>query len=111
MSSTDLEDMVGKKYLITTDKWFFAPDGQQYRAVHGTVKAVLDDKAALGIATNSRSTNWYLSIGNMLIAGCQIYYAIQVDDFSREPQTHLFTNNENVHHKKDLGSSIYNADE
>ena len=67
---------VGKTILITTDHWFYAPDGKTYRAVFGTLRNVLADSDVLGIKTNARSTNWYLEIGNMVIAGCQIHYAM-----------------------------------
>lgn len=70
---------IGKRYLITCDNWFLAPNGMSYRAVYGTVKAILNDSETLGISTNRNATNWYVSIGNMLIAGCQIHYAIQTD--------------------------------
>ena len=70
---------IGDKALITTDNWFIAPDGGSYRAVFGTVHAVHTDKDTLGITTNERSTNWYVQIGNMLVAGCQIHYAIKTD--------------------------------
>lgn len=68
--------VIGEKVLVTTDNWFFAPNGEQYRAVWGTVKAILDDQSTLGVKTNARSTNWYAEIGNMTIAGCQIHYAV-----------------------------------
>lgn len=71
---------VGKKVLVTTDNWFVAPDGLQYRAVFGTVQGIFTDSEALGIKTNSRSTNWYAQVGNMMIAGCQIHYAIVTDE-------------------------------
>ena len=67
---------IGKTVLITTDNWFYAPDGKTYRAVFGTLRNVLADSDVLGIKTNARSTNWYLEIGNMVIAGCQIHYAM-----------------------------------
>lgn len=76
---------VGHKALITCDNWFYAPDGRQYRAVHGTVKAVVGSEQALGIKTNARSTNWYVEIGNVTLAGCQIHYAVNAPacDFSK----------------------------
>lgn len=70
---------VGQKVLITTHNWFCAPDGKQYTAVYGTVKAVLDSQQTLGVKTNARSTNWYAEVGNITIAGCQIFYAIRTD--------------------------------
>jgi hypothetical protein len=78
---------IGKKHLITTDQWFIAPDGETYKAVFGTVKGILSSDESLGIRTNAKSTNWYVSIGNMLIAGCQIHYVIQCDNVSLEPPT------------------------
>ena len=69
-----------KKMLLTTDNWFYAPDGQAYKAVYGTVKRVMNDEETLGIKTNIGSSNWYVEIGNMFIAGCQIHYAIQTDE-------------------------------
>ncbi len=50
------------KYLITTDSWFIAPDGKEYKAVWGEVK-ILEDKF-LGISTNRNSSNWYAKIGS-----------------------------------------------
>lgn len=70
---------VGKKVLVTTDAWFIAPDGQTYSAVFGTVRAVRSDERTLGIKTNRGSTNWYVEIGRMTIAGCQIHYAVECD--------------------------------
>lgn len=74
--------MMKGKYLITTDNWFYAPDGKKYRAVWGEVK-VLEDNI-LGVKTNRNSTNWFISIGEngreMIIAGCQIHYAIKRDE-------------------------------
>lgn len=70
---------VGKKVLVTTDCWFTAPDGLQYGAVFGTVKAVRSDEQTLGIKTNRGSTNWYAEIGRVTIAGCQIHYAIECE--------------------------------
>lgn len=70
------------KYLITTDNWFYAPDGVCYKAVWGEVIVLQDDKT-LGIKTNIRSTNWYVKVGtdenHVIIAGCQIHYAVKTD--------------------------------
>lgn len=67
------------KYLITTDAWFYAPDGLKYRSVWGEVK-ILED-SFLGVKTNRNSTNWYAYVGSedkgMIIAGCQIHYAVK----------------------------------
>lgn len=99
----------GKKFLITVDNWFYGKDGRQYRAVYGTVTAVRGDQETLGIKTNARSTNWYVEVGNMIVAGFQIHYAIQVDDVNLGPAADF--------HEKDgvvtefmIPSRIYNAD-
>lgn len=67
-----------RKYLITTDAWFYAPDGKQYKAVWGDV-IIFDDNKVLGIKTNIRATNWYARVGtednHVIVAGCQIHYA------------------------------------
>jgi hypothetical protein len=68
-------------YLITTDAWFFGPDGKQYRAVWGDVKIIED--SFLGIKTNIRSSNWFAKVGpednHVIVAGCQIHYAVKCD--------------------------------
>ena len=66
-------------YLITTDNWFYAPNGKQYNAVWGNVEIVSD--SILGIKTNVRSSNWFAKVGSeenhVIVAGCQIHYAIK----------------------------------
>lgn len=83
----------GTKYLITTDNWFFAPDGKQYKAVWGKV-AILPD-SILGVKTNTKSTNWYARVGNnanhVIIAGCQIHYAVRCE---KKPNQGSFKNYE-----------------
>lgn len=74
------------KYLITTDAWFYAPDGKQYKSVWGDVQIVSD--SILGIKTNVRSSNWFAKIGSegkhVIVAGCQIHYACRCE---RQPET------------------------
>ncbi|GER59295.1 hypothetical protein ULMA_14030 [Patiriisocius marinus] len=69
------------KYLITTDNWFYAPNGLKYRSVWGDVK-ILED-TLLGVKTNRNSSNWYAFVGSeekgMVVAGCQIHYAVKCD--------------------------------
>jgi hypothetical protein len=69
------------KYLITADNWFFAPDGRQYKSVWGNVE-VLED-SFLGVKTNRNSSNWFAKVGteenHVIIAGCQIHYALKSD--------------------------------
>lgn len=70
---------IGDKVLITSDNWFFAPDGNQYKAVWGTLKGIHNSENVLGIKTNAKSTNWYIEIGNMLLAGCNAHMAIKTE--------------------------------
>lgn len=102
---------IGQTYLITTDQWFHAPNGEQYRAVFGTVHELVDSEKALGVKTNSKSTNWYVVIGDMVVAGCQVHYAVRCDGFSSIPPEM------DIEHEGKLLSSrvavtrIYNANE
>jgi len=70
------------KYLITTDAWFIAPNGKNYRAVWGEVEILSD--SFLNIKTNNKSTNWFAKIGSekrhVIVAGCQIHYAIKCEE-------------------------------
>jgi len=68
----------GKNYLVTTDGWFIAPDGEQYRSVWGkcTIKTT---EETLGMTPIRPSTNWFLCVGKTIIAGCHIHYLIQCD--------------------------------
>src|SRR5690554_6416114 len=101
---------VGAKYLITTDRWFIAPDAEQYRAVFGTVHQVLDAEQVLGVRTNRNSTNWYALIGDMVVAGCQIFYAVRCEHFSSEPTSVEFDHDGKHHVEKSGMSRIYDAD-
>lgn len=70
---------VGDKILVTTDNWFYAPDGAQYRAAFGTVHAVSTAEDTLGVRPNGKSTNWYMQVGCLTIAGCQVHYVVKTD--------------------------------
>jgi hypothetical protein len=102
--------IIGNMVLITTDNWFYAPDGRQYRAVFGTIRGVKDAEKILGIITNNRSTNWYIEIGNMTIAGCQIHYVIKTDkcNFDGVEEWERLEGETLIYKRP---SSIYNADE
>lgn len=100
---------IGSKVLVTTDNWFVTPDGRSCNAVFGTVKAITDSTEQLGIRTNARSTNWYVEVGDMLIAGCQIHYMIRTNQVNE--RSHL---TETVHEGENRPisqmSRIYLAD-
>lgn len=70
------------KYLITTDGWFYGPDGKQYRGAWGNTEVLTDE--VLGVKTNRNSTNWYLKVGSeadhVVIAGCQVHYAVRCEE-------------------------------
>lgn len=102
---------LNEKYLITTDSWFRAPNGSQCKAVFGTVTAIEDDDSVLGIRTNRNATNWYLVIGNMIVAGCQIHYAIQTDSCSTMPDITDVEHDGKLIRQEHTNSSIYFADE
>ncbi len=100
----------GDRVLVSVDNYFFAPDGRQYRAVYGTIRAPHTAEVSLGIRPNGKSTNWYLEIGNMLIAGCQIHYLVKSDsvDFGT---TESWSVHEGVAKSTVVPTYIYNADE
>lgn len=100
---------IGKKVLITCDNWFYAPDGQSYRGVFGTVRAVRTAEEALGVRPNGKSTNWYVEIGNMTIAGCQIHYAVRTDACALGTTRGWTEEHGEVKHY-DRPTHIYNAD-
>ena len=70
---------IGKTYLITMDAWFTAPNGMRYNCVFGTVRSIINAADQLGITVNSRSMNFYINIGNLSIAGCQVHYAVECE--------------------------------
>lgn len=100
---------IGDKVLVSFDNYFLAPDGRQYRAAFGTVRAVRTAEESLGVRPNGKSANWYLEVGEMLVAGCQIHYLVKTD-------TCNFGNTESwgVHEGKSVKSvvptNIYDAD-
>jgi hypothetical protein len=69
-------------YLITTNDWFYAPDGRKYKAAWGNTEILTDE--VLGVKTNRNSTNWYAKVGSddkhIIIAGCQINYAVRREE-------------------------------
>ena len=101
---------VGKKFLITTDQWLLAPDGEQYKAVFGTVKAINTDEETLGIKTNRGSTNWYVTIGDMAVAGCQLHYVIRANDCNESSPYRHVEHEGKVLHRQESRSNIYFAD-
>jgi hypothetical protein len=66
----------GENYLVTTDGWWFAPDGMQYKSVWGKA-SIQKTEDVLGFTPLRPSTNWFISIWKVIIAGCQIHYLIR----------------------------------
>ncbi|HBH48687.1 MAG TPA: hypothetical protein DDX98_08600 [Bacteroidales bacterium] len=67
-------------YLVTTNDWFYGPDGSQYKAVWGRVEILKDE--TLGIKNERGHANWFVAVGRgessrAIIAGCQIHYAVE----------------------------------
>ena len=102
---------LNKSYVITTDAFFFAPDGEQYKAVFGTVTAILNDEQTLGIKTNRGSSNWYVVIGDMIVAGCQIHYCIRSDGFSKKPTKMQIVHDGQLSYHDENITRIYDASE
>lgn len=70
------------KYLVTSDVWFTAPDGQQYNAAWGDVEVI---KAHDFLGFNpSHSTNWLLKVGTgenaLIMAGCRIHFFVKCEE-------------------------------
>lgn len=102
---------IGVKALITADNWFIAPDGRTYRAVFGTVKAVRTSEETLGVRTNAKSTNWYVEIGNMTLAGCQVHYAVKSDECNFGRVLDYKVDDRGMVHEFSRPSDVYNADQ
>ena len=102
---------VGEKYLITTDDWFTGPDGETYKAVFGTLKGINSDQQLLGMPTNRHSTNWYLVLGCMIVAGCQIHYVIKTDQVSDRPPKRDIEYQGQLHSDREAVSRVFMADQ
>lgn len=105
-------DLQGK-YLITTDAWFYGPDGKQYKAVWGNV-IPMSDSVMLGIKTNARSSNWYLWVGSldngMMVAGCQVHYAIKCPEKPETGMVDDYTSSNGDYKEYKRPSNIYIAE-
>lgn len=86
----------GENYLVTTDAFFYAPDGMQYRAVWGKCSMATTEQT-LGFTPSRPSTNWFLRVGELVIAGCQIHYLLKCDvkpNIEKQYYTDFETKNE-----------------
>lgn len=80
--------LTGKKYLLTTDEWFVAPDGLKYNSIYGRVEIKRFDDL-FGFTPRGHA-NWLVSLegGRINIAGCRVNYAMQLE----EPPINTLTN-------------------
>jgi hypothetical protein len=74
-----MHEYINQKVLCTTQNWFYAPDGKQYKAVHGTMKGIHEAGKTLGFIPNRSHANWFLEIGDITIMGCQVLYVLKCD--------------------------------
>jgi hypothetical protein len=75
-----MKEFLNQKVIITTQGWFYAPDGVQYRAIWGTLKGVHSAKDVLGFTVNASHANFFIEVGNTVIAGCQALYCVRCDN-------------------------------
>jgi hypothetical protein len=98
---------LNQKVIVTTSAWFYAPDGKLYRAVWGTLKGVLAAKDVLGFTVNASHANFYVEVGDVVIAGCQALYCVRCDnrpDFEKVDHQ-MYTNGhgvENIHRANEI---------
>jgi len=71
-----MTDYLNKNVLITATEWFYAEDGNSYRAIWGELKAIRKVDEVIGFAPNRPNVNWIFEIGNVLIYGCQVKYIV-----------------------------------
>lgn len=80
-----MQNFLNKKVLITTQGWFYGKDGKQYRAVHGTLKAIHEAGKSLGFIPNRSHANWFIEVGDMIIMGCQVMYIVASETIHTGP--------------------------
>lgn len=86
-----MKNFIGKKVLATSTSWFFAPDGKSYKAVYGTLHGILSTEDELGFRPNFKHTNWFVNIGKIVIAGCEILHVIQSNNCNTSDTTEFNT--------------------
>lgn len=74
---------IGRKVLVTTHDWFYAPNGLDYKAVFGTLKAIEESSKLVGFnTTRGAFANWVYTIGEVVVMGCQVLYIIYTDEIN-----------------------------
>lgn len=72
-----MNTLLGKKVLATCQNWFVGPDGKDYKAIYGTLKAVTEASKSVGFIPNRAHANWFYEIGTMVVMGCQVMYLVE----------------------------------
>jgi hypothetical protein len=82
-----MHEYINKTVLLTSQSWFYAPDGKQYKSVWGTLKGIHEAGKTLGFIPNRSHANWFIEIGNMTIMGCQVLFVVLCDKPEMGPVT------------------------
>ena len=104
-----MKSFIGKKVLATSTSWFIAPDGRSYKCIYGTLHGVLSTEQELGFKPNLKHTNWFINIGKMVVAGCEILHVVQSDNCNLL-HTNEFNTDNGVCKEYVRPTFIYNAD-
>lgn len=80
LSNYSMNNLIGKSVLLTTSEWFYAPDGQNYKAVWGRLIGIHEAGKTLGFIPNRAHANWFIEVGKMIVMGCQVRYIVQCDE-------------------------------
>ena len=75
-----LNDLINKPVLITLKDWFYAPNGEQYRAVFGIFKGVQKTEYFLGVPKDRSHANWFFKVGSMSVPGCLFANLIETEE-------------------------------
>lgn len=82
--------MDGKKCLVTFSNWFYAPDGQQYKAAWGIINMLIEKRTGVGFSANpvdelySKIGNNDIKIGDgdksLIVSGSMIQFVLECHD-------------------------------
>lgn len=86
--------LIGKKVLVTTQNWFYAPDGKNYRAAWGTLRGVNEAGKTLGFIPNRSHANWFIDVGALTIMGCQVMYVLDCPEKPADGMVEDYTSND-----------------
>ena len=105
-----MQNHLNQKVLITTSAWFVAPNGQEYRAVWGTLKAIHEAGKSLGFIPNRSHANWFVEVGNMIIMGCQVMYIVSSPEKPNQEKSLNWTTDAGKIHEYERPCVIYFAE-